>query len=248
MQDRHDRPPTNKKAVLAFVFGLIGVVFSPALIPAIVLWYLAVRDFHRTPDQKGLRLARTGVIAGLVVNIAVISTILLLVGIQEIFPTGPDILTAIGDSLNRFYDQSTLTSWFREGRQRNEAAVLAIFPLMRDSLNRFYVQHQGYPSAIQQLVDNGLLQPEQAQPALHGYLFEYIVSDRNLKEVRGGQRLYSRFLLVARPESLFTGKRVFYLDEKGAIHVYESRDPEAKEERAIPPPADWGKAQSPGGN
>ena len=157
MQERDDRPRINKKAVLAFVLGLLTVVFAPAIIPAIVLWYLALRDLRGAPNQRGIRLARAGVVIGLVMIIVPFSIIVLMIGIDEMF--GPDILTAMTDSIIQFYEQSSLTSRLRETRRANEAAVLDTLPIIRDSLNRFYGQYGGYPRSLQELVDAGLLQP-----------------------------------------------------------------------------------------
>jgi tetratricopeptide (TPR) repeat protein len=245
MEEQADRPPINKKAVAAFVFGLLGAFATGAIIPALILWYLAVRDFRRTPNQRGLRLARTGVVVGLVVNIAILAFILFMVEFQDLSPAKAE---AFKDSIGRFYEQSALTSGFRKIQRRNEAAVLGVLPIMRDSLNRFYAQYQGYPGSLQELVDAGFLQPANAQPLMHGYRFEYIVSKKHLVGLRSGRRVYSKFLVMAKAKSYLTGIRAFYLEESGTIHVYDSRGPDGKEERAIPPPADWRQTQGPSNN
>ena len=137
---------------------------------------------------------------------------------------------------------------FHAARRTNEAAVLDILPTMRDSLNRFYAQYQAYPGSLHELVDAGLLQPTQAQTHMHGYEFTYIISERDFVGLRFGRRLYSKFLVMARAETYLTGKRMFFIDESGAIIVLGSRDWDAKREKVFPPPSDWRQTHAPGSN
>lgn len=219
MQGSEARPRINKKAVLAFVFALLGIVVTPALIAAIVLWYRARRDLRKDPNQRGFRLGSVGVGFALVANIAVLATALA-VG----FGVG-------GDRIVRFVGRVFLSHY----QARNEARAVEAVGTIRDSLNRFCREHGGYPGSLDELVEAGLLEPRYAQPLIDEYIFSY---DLSYSERMSGRPKYSKFVVSAKPRVFYVGSRVFILIENGSIGVIESRGSE-NVERVIPPPDDW---------
>jgi len=200
---------SNKKAVWSFVLGVLSIGIWLAIIPAIILLVLAAREKQRDPSQKGIRLAWCGVLLG---STAIFFQIAPVLGVD-------------------------VWSRFEAARVWNELRTVRMIETVRISIAKHKERSGGYPSSLEELVKEGLLSPEVAGGAVHGYRYTY--APRNLVEIPGIGRSYSAFSLVVKPDAFYRGKRAMYLDETGSIIIRESADPNSKVEDVLPPPPEW---------
>jgi len=190
-------PGNSNKAIASLVSGVLFMC-APASIAAIVLGHLALVDIKRAAG----RMAGKGMaIAGLVLGYAGLA------------------LTALYFAFVFFVIRNT----FSRDVPANETAAISTMKTYETALHT-YAQKcaaQGYPATLSLLGPGrgdctraNLIQDRRlvaAAPVAKGYMFEYRPG------VNGTDRV-SVFVLVARPVMPgSSGKRFFYLDERGVL-------------------------------
>ena len=219
MQESETRFRVNKKAVIAFVLALAGIINLPAMVVAVVLWFLARRDVRKDPRQRGFKLASIGLGFALVANVLILGLIVALVSQG---PERPTILWFIE------------RTFFSGAQVRNEAEAMESVLAIRAALNKFYKERGGYPGSLPELVSAGLLDLRHVQPQIGRYTFGYEV---RRSDAVPGKSLFSKFFLSAEPQPLFAKRRILMM-ETGVIGVFD-RWKEGVADREIPPPDDW---------
>lgn len=199
----------NRMAILSFACCLATFYSALAILPAIVLWVLAVRERRRTSAARGMGYASWA--------LGILLVLIIAAGLSTLFFRVPNEVAA--------------------AKVRQELAALNTMRAARDALNEHRRRFGGYPSNMQKLVEQGMLDRSYLDSSTFGYRFYYDVAD----EIGKGTRLYASFAIFARPRSrLFSfGQRLFSLDETGVIGIQKSMEAGEEIEQELPPPTDW---------
>lgn len=158
MDEQGKRGPFNKKALWGFMLSVLSFFFWPAGIPALVLFFIAIREFRKDPSQRGFQLASWGVVLVLVPYLI--------------------IVLLVGWTLNPY----------EGFRLKNEVRALDALQDARTAFGNFARQEGGFPSTLRELVDRGFTKEELPERSFMGYYFRYyptrLVEDRSGKPRR----------------------------------------------------------------
>lgn len=185
------QPATSGKAIASLVLGVFFLLF-PAAILAVILGHLSRSDIRRSAGRlKGAGMA----LAGLILGYTGVALIPLL------------IVAAIA-----------IPNLLRARMAANEATAVASLRVLNTAAVTHQADKGGFPSSLERLGAEGLIDGVLASGRKSGYVFTYVPGDKN------GDGLLDEYTINADPiKPGNTGRRHFFTDATGIIRMETGR-------------------------